>query len=181
MDKNEIEIITPMSSTSNLLEQEIVELKHKGYRFREIALALNINQQEAYRIYKDYEKEHEDELFAAKMEKVIEINTIYPKMISISQEELEKARKKNQITMTAGWVKLTLEAAREYREFLESIGFFDKNLTAETIKHKNPVTDTTDPIIELIKLNKQRLIEEMKKTKEADENGNNQPNETLIQ
>ena len=164
----DIEIVFPVPKgyknvTDLELEKKIVELRHKGFRFTEIATATGEAYDTVYKIYKEFEKEHEDELFASRMGKVIELDTIYPKTMSIINEELELSRLSKQPQATAAWLKLTLEAAREYREFLESIGFIDKTMTSEIIKHKTVTTEASDPILELIKLNRLKLTEELKK------------------
>lgn len=169
-EPNEIILPKPsgyMTSEDIELEKKIVELRHKGFRYSEIAKITKLPYEKVLKVYKQFEKEHEDELFSAKMEKVVEIHSVYPKMISIAQEELELARMGKRAQETAGWVKITLEAAREYREFLESIGFIHKEITAETKKHA--VVENTDPILELIKLNRLKLTEEMKKTGEGND------------
>ena len=161
------------------LEKRIVKLRHKGYKFSEIAEMLHEGYGNVLRIYNRYEKENENELFSARIGKVIEIDSIYPKIISMAQDELDLAKETHNMNYMAGWAKLKLEAAREYREFLESIGFIDKKMTSEVLKHNEPETNQSDPILELIKLNKIKLLEEIKKNKGVEPIGE-QPATTTI-
>jgi hypothetical protein len=177
----EIEPIKTRDKFPERFAPAIEKFRAKGLSFKEIAIELGEPIDKIQRIHYNYIKEKESELFSARIGKVVELDSIYPKLLTLTDEELELAKETGNKGVLAGWVKIRLETAREYREFLESIGYIHKGLTDDTLKHNNPVEDNTDPILELIKLNKMKLIEDMKKLKEGKPNEPNGTTPTPIQ
>lgn len=171
----EIEIIlpSPMNSFTGKNKDEVdsidkvAELKQKGLSFYEISKCTGLTKEKVMKYYHLWINEHKDDLFESKLSIMVEVNGMYPRIIADAEEQYLIAKHKGKAVEMAGWLKVKLEALKEYREYLQSIGFINE---ATSQFYEQNRENNNDPLLDIINANKQKLADEVKK-KDSEANG----------